>query len=156
MPIFDLSMIFVLSVDSGYINDANDPGGETRYGICKRDHPKEDIRNLSIGRAKEIYHSDYWIPAGCDKLEWPLCLVQFDTAVSMGVETANRYLKNLLSRYDSKDRQPSQYIKMREGYCNSLPQGLTAKYLHGWLNRLKKLQEYIDTHKRGMDARATQ
>jgi lysozyme family protein len=52
---FDAAISFVLSHEGGYSFDENDPGGETRWGISKRSHPNEDIKNLTVDRAKEIY-----------------------------------------------------------------------------------------------------
>lgn len=51
----------VLEHEGGYVNDATDPGGETKYGISKRAYPNEDIKNLTLDRAKDIYYRDYWL-----------------------------------------------------------------------------------------------
>ena len=38
---------FTIGCEGGYINDKNDPGGETNFGICKRDYPNEDIKEFN-------------------------------------------------------------------------------------------------------------
>lgn len=48
------------SRNGGYTNDADDPGGETKWGICKRDHPDVDIAHLTIDQAEAIYKEQYW------------------------------------------------------------------------------------------------
>ena len=40
---FERAMTFVRAAEGGYYNHPNDPGGETMYGITKRDYPKLDI-----------------------------------------------------------------------------------------------------------------
>ena len=47
-------------IEGGYVNDPNDPGGETKYGISKRSYPSVDIRNLTKEQAKSIYFRDFW------------------------------------------------------------------------------------------------
>ena len=37
----------VLQHEGGYVNDPNDLGGETKYGITKRFYPDVDIKNLT-------------------------------------------------------------------------------------------------------------
>lgn len=65
-----------------YTDDPNDPGGPTKYGICQRYHPNEDIKNLTLERAKEIYLDEYWIPSLCDLAPFPMDVCLFDSAVN--------------------------------------------------------------------------
>ena len=59
-----------------------DPGGETKFGISKRSYPGEDIKNLTLGRAKQIYLRDFWGPAGCDAVPAGIRFDLFDMAVN--------------------------------------------------------------------------
>lgn len=52
----------LLVVEGGYVNDPNDPGGETKYGISKRFYPRVDIKNLTKDDAKKIFVKDYFNP----------------------------------------------------------------------------------------------
>jgi len=52
----------IIKIEGGYSNDPDDAGGETNHGISKRSHPKEDIKNLTIERALQIYNDKYWKP----------------------------------------------------------------------------------------------
>lgn len=52
----------VIKSEGGYINDPQDPGGETKFGISKRQYPDLDIANLTREQAKAIYFNDYWMP----------------------------------------------------------------------------------------------
>lgn len=85
---FEKALKFTLSWEGGYSNDPDDPGGETFKGCTVRDQPwlKDKIHNktLTDEEAGEVYLANYWIPAGCDSLPYPLDCVVFDCAVNMG------------------------------------------------------------------------
>lgn len=59
----------IIKRKGGYVNHPQDPGGETKYGISKRSYPNEDIRNLTIDRATELYRRDYVEKHGIDTLD---------------------------------------------------------------------------------------
>ncbi len=86
----------ILKSEGGYVNDARDPGGETNYGISKRHHPDEDIKNMTPDRAKEIYTKDYWDVIQADKLPAPLAVIVTDHAVNAGPARAIRMLQELV------------------------------------------------------------
>ena len=90
---FDAAFDRLLGHEGGYVNDPRDPGGETRFGVSKRSYPGEDIRNLTVGRAKAIYLRDYWAPMHCDDLPEDVRFELFDMAVNMGVKTATKCLQ---------------------------------------------------------------
>ena len=92
-PAFDAAFRIIVGVEGGYVNDPNDPGGETKFGISKRAYPNVDIPNLTLEQAEAIYWSDYWLKAQCDKLPPALALVVFDSAVNAGVGTVPALLK---------------------------------------------------------------
>jgi len=138
---FYKSLEFVLKWEGGYVNDPDDPGGETKWGISKRYHPDEDIRGLSPERAAEIYYEDYWIVAACDLLPLPLSTVMFDSAVSCGPARAVSWLER--SRGD-----PFQYIALRREFYHERAQSKPSmrKFLRGWNNRLNDLESFCQTY----------
>jgi lysozyme family protein len=93
---FDLAFEHTVGLEGGYVNDPDDPGGETKYGISKRSHPNVDIANLTVVGAKAIYFSSYWTPLQLDRLELHVASEVFDTAVNMGSSTATRILQKSL------------------------------------------------------------
>lgn len=97
MSDFDRAVGIVLTEEGGYVNDPRDPGGETKFGISKRQYPDIDIANLTPQQAAEIYKRDYWTPCKCGALSWPLALFVFDSAVNQGVNAAIRMLQRALN-----------------------------------------------------------
>jgi len=96
--IFDRGLEFVLASEGGYVNDAYDPGGETKYGISKKAYPHLDIANLTLDDARTIYYRDYWLSSGekVASISPQLAMILFDTAVNMGSGTAMRFLQRTL------------------------------------------------------------
>jgi lysozyme family protein len=88
MTNYDEAFERLIGHEGGWVNNPRDPGGETKYGISKRSYPRVDIKNLTLDDAKAIYHRDYWLAAGCDKLAPPLNYFVFDFAVNAGVRRA--------------------------------------------------------------------
>ena len=60
MAEFKLAIPITLENEGGYVNDPDDPGGETKYGISKRSYPALDIKNLTVEQATAIYLRDFW------------------------------------------------------------------------------------------------
>lgn len=83
-----------LKFEGGYVNDPNDAGGETKFGISKRAYPNIDIKNLTLDEAKKIYKRDYWDKVHGDEIiSEHIAFELFDTAVNMGVRTASKLLQ---------------------------------------------------------------
>lgn len=79
--------------EGGYVHDPRDPGGETKFGISRRSYPDEDIKGMTIERAKSIYLRDFWAVARCDVLPESIRFDVFDMAVNSGVTAAIRVLQ---------------------------------------------------------------
>lgn len=146
---FEDAVEIVLDFEGGYVFDANDPGGETKFGISKRAYPQWDIKNLTKEKAISIYKHDYWDPVGCDKLPPALRLLVFDCAVNQGQTVARKLLQKALGviqdgilgpvTFDAlKDINEMQivdrYAKARLDRYTSLPHW--KHYGKGWSRRL--------------------
>ena len=81
---FDDIIEVVLKHEGGYVNDPDDPGGETNFGIAKRSHPNVDIKNLTKDGAKEIYKEHYWDGNKVESLPENLRHIAFDMYVNQG------------------------------------------------------------------------
>lgn len=88
---FDIAFDRLLGHEGGYVNDPQDPGGETNWGISKRSYPQLDIRTLSRDAAKAIYLLDFWQPLG--QADVAIKFQVFDFAVNGGLSVAVRKLQ---------------------------------------------------------------
>jgi lysozyme family protein len=90
----------VIGHEGGYVNDPNDPGGETQWGISKRSYPHLNIRMLTRAEAMGIYDRDFWQPLHGDRLHDGVAFQLFDFAVNSGMDTAVRYLQRAIGVAD--------------------------------------------------------
>lgn len=89
-------------------DDANDPGGATRYGISLRylkgkgllgdidgdgDIDAHDVWALDRQQAASFYRKDFWNKCKCDQLPFPLAIIIFDQAVNTGSGTTAKMLQ---------------------------------------------------------------
>ena len=97
MNFFSSALKQVLVWEGGYSNNPKDPGGETKFGICKRDYPDLDIKNLTFETASGIYLEKYWNKCLCNLLPKPVALIVFDSAVNQGTDAATMLLQQALA-----------------------------------------------------------
>lgn len=97
---FDIAFERLIGHEGGYVNHPADPGGETKFGITKRTYPGEDIRGMTLDRAKSIYLRDFWGPAGCDLVPDAAKFDLFDTAVNSGVRMAVKLIQRAVGVVD--------------------------------------------------------
>lgn len=142
----------VIELEGGYVNDPSDRGGETKYGISKKAYPNEDIKNLTIERAKELYIEDYVKPCKADLLPYELQYAHFDASVNHGVKGAAKILQRAAGVKDdgiignitlkaSKDVTLERYLLYRAFYYMEIVGNNPSqyKYIKGWANRLKHI-----------------
>ena len=97
---FDQAFDRLMGHEGGYVNDPNDPGGETKWGVSKRSYPTVDIKNLTRLDAKEIYRRDFWDAIHADQLYDGVAFQCFDFAVNSGIQTAIRHLQRAIGVAD--------------------------------------------------------
>lgn len=90
---FDKAFDILLGHEGELSDHPKDRGGLTKYGISQRAYPGEDIVNLTVERAKELYERDYWKPVGCDLVPDAIKFDLFDMAVNSGRAAAIRNLQ---------------------------------------------------------------
>ena len=94
----------VLKHEGGYVNDPDDPGGETKYGISKRSYPDLDIANLTEEQASEIYYRDWWRQYKYDLIEDATVAAKvLDLSVNMGPSAAHKCLQRALHACGRRD-----------------------------------------------------
>jgi len=134
MKDFDKSLKFILKWEGGYSNDPRDPGGETKFGICKRSYPELDISKLTLEQAKEIYYQNYWLKCGCQNMTYPLNLVVFDCAVNMGRRRAGELWEKSCGDW-------REFLLLRLYTYSKFKQAKI--YFRGWANRTLDLYKLI-------------
>jgi lysozyme family protein len=101
-PAYQASLPFVLRWEGGYVDHPADPGGRTNKGVtqgvydrwrAQQGLPPRHVKLIEDAEVDAIYEAGYWLPPRCDLLRRQLDLVQFDTAVNMGVGRAVRFLQ---------------------------------------------------------------
>jgi lysozyme family protein len=161
MSDFDRAFLIVVGVEGEFSDDPKDPGNwtggktgqgtlkGTRYGISAAAYPNEDIRNLTLDRAKVIYYLDYWQRIRGNDLAWPLNLALFDAAVQHGPTTAISLLQKAVGakadgnlgpitlarvRALKPDEAAALLMRQRTRFYSQLD--TWPKYGDGWINRL--------------------
>ena len=94
---FQSALDLVLKWEGEYSDHPSDPGGETKYGITKRDYPHLDIQNLTVEQAAIIYRANYWNGIKGDHLPEGISTLVFDSAVNQGVRRATRMMQRALN-----------------------------------------------------------
>lgn len=137
---FDRFFTRLVDVEKGYVNDPDDDGKETKFGISRNAYPDEDIKNMTLARAKELYRSDYYVPMGIDEIEDERLAWQvFDYGVNAGVPRALYLLKDVL-KMDDYDEYIN-YVGERVKYYLelSIRKPKNKKFLKGWVLRAVEL-----------------
>lgn len=97
---FDIYFNRVIGFEDGYVNDPNDPGGETKWGISKRAYPNLIIKDLTRDDAKGIYKRDFWDVLPNDILSESVKYQLLDFAINSGITTTIRYLQRAIGVAD--------------------------------------------------------
>lgn len=93
---WDQSIAFTLHEEGGLVDNPNDPGGLTNYGISQRAYPGVDIRGLNAAEAAAIYRRDYWNTISGDELPAGVDLMVFDMGVNAGISESAKLLQGVL------------------------------------------------------------
>lgn len=92
---FEWAIKFVLQHEGDYVDDDEDPGGETNYGISQKHHPDVDVDALDRVAAIRIYRERYWDRHRCGELHPAMALVLFDGVVNQPADWAVKTLQGL-------------------------------------------------------------
>lgn len=97
---------FTLKWEGGYVDDKDDPGGKTKYGITQATFElarkkgivsKKDVSEIEKKDAEMIYRKLYWEPLGCDEMPLWVAVLVFDTAVNQGHKWGILHLQKTLT-----------------------------------------------------------
>lgn len=161
-PAFKIAHPFIAKWEGGFVNHRKDPGGATNFGITRatlsawRGHKVsiDDVRNLSIHEAEEIYFARYWQPLHADHMPTAIALMTYNAAVNSGPSRGVKLLQKALNglgqqiAVDGKVGQQTltaiaavdeptliaAYAQTHENFYRRLKHFST--FGKGWLNRL--------------------
>jgi len=161
-PAFERAVARLLGDEGGYVDNPADPGGETKFGITKREYPKVDIAALTRAEAIAIYFRDWWQRYRYSELPGPIAAKTFDLAVNIGPDHAVRCVQRALracGRRVTEDGTIGRATIVAAGAANQLAliaalraeaagyyrtlaalergrrAGGDREFLNGWLNR---------------------
>ena len=174
MSRFDDAMVWILRAEGGYSNQDGDHGGSTACGVTQESFNEYRkslglaplaVRYITMTDVCSIYLTRYWRPCHCDSLPAPLDLAVFDMAVNSGNRRAILFLQRALGVEDDGLIGPGtidavqadqkadllghvvqDFMDAREKYYHDIVANdpSQAKFLGGWLNRMKNLREECD------------
>lgn len=111
MTLFDKLIRPLLDREGGYVNDPNDSGGETNFGITKAVAERcgfmGEMCTMTRAQAVEIYRAKYWQPIKGDALaaiSEGLAEEVFDTAVNCGTHRAATFLQRCVNALNDGQR----------------------------------------------------
>jgi lysozyme family protein len=155
---FERAVEVVLKHEGGYVNDPDDPGGETKFGISKRSYPDLDIRNLTEEQARAIYRKDWWDEHGYHRIEnADIAAKLLDLAVHVGPWRAHKMLQRAVNAsgghvevdgwlgpntVDAVNRHPVPGLILAQlrlqavrHYADLAQHAARRKFLLGWVRR---------------------
>ena len=148
---FNLALDFIFSVEGGYSNHKLDRGGKTNFGITQSTYDSyrkklgktnKNVKDITLDEVKQIYYSQYWCLSGADKVcDDAISLILFDSAVNHGVCVAKQL-------YKQSNNNKDVFLNLRRlKYKKIIEKNPSQKiFFNGWMNRLKKLENFILKH----------
>lgn len=135
----DKALKFTLKWEGGYVNHPNDPGGETKFGISKRQYPHLDIGSLTLEDAIAIYRKDYWDAYNCEDYPFPLNICLFDSVVLFSPNTPLGWAAQTKAENDWR-----KFLRLRlEFHLARVAKNPKLKpFKQGWINRVNDLDKY--------------
>jgi len=154
---FDDVIPKILASEGGYVNDPDDPGKETKFGISSKAYPDENIKELTIERAKELYYSDYWIRGKVGGLPKELRYLHMDSCVNHGFSRASKMLQEAIGTVDvdgyigPKTLEAARADHLwRYGYVRLafyvdlvVSKPVLGKFLKGWAARIDRVMNNV-------------
>lgn len=162
---FDAAFDVLIGHEGGLSLDTQDPGNwtggkvgkgslkGTKYGVSAASFPFEDIKNLTLARAKELYRLNYWNAVRADDLPTGVDLVVFDLAVNGGVGRAAVHLqKAAVVKVDMKIGPVTLYAVdqmdpavLIDRICDSRLAEMQTfatwhRYRNGWTRRVSEIR----------------
>jgi lysozyme family protein len=92
-----ISIAKTLINEGGYVDNPNDSGGPTKYGITQKDMPGVNIQDITPEQATEYYQDHYWKALYSQIDSQVVADKLFDMGVLFGVGEAVKLLQIVLT-----------------------------------------------------------
>lgn len=145
----------------GYVNDPDDAGGETKYGIAQN-ATRKIVRDMNLEDAMVHYFNNYWLASNCNLMPLKLALIHYDGCVNHGIKQAGKFLQRALGVVDdgivgartleminSLDNQQiieviDSIAEQRNEFYRRIAERKPSqqKFLKGWLKRINEVHQY--------------
>lgn len=96
MADFKIAISITLQHEGGYVDNPNDPGGATNFGITQADMPGKDMKTLTVDEAVDYYAAHYWKSLYDQITDQNVANKLFDMGVLFGVGEAAYLLQRAL------------------------------------------------------------
>lgn len=150
----------LIKEEGGYVNDPDDPGGETKYGVSKRSYPHLNINKLTLNDVSKIYRKDFYDVLRCDELPTDRVAQEvLEQGVNMGVKTVISFLQIVAKSVGSPIDVDGKIGPKTLGALKRIPEDVLLaalkslaiahylelaherppmrKYLNGWIRRVQ-------------------
>ena len=153
---YNLAFIRLMDIEGGEVNDPDDPGGRTKFGISSRYHPEVDLDSLTLEKANEFYRREYWDKNNIDLIDnheiaqrvFIFCVNPGGKKAIVNLQKAATILGASLSidgilgpktaAWVNKYRHQLSLLAAFRCLCNKwYIDHAKAKYIAGWLARLE-------------------
>lgn len=166
---FEQAFKLTIEHEGGYQCDPKDTGnwtqgslnsGElkgTKYGISAASYPEEDIKGLTLERAKQIYYRDYWVPNQLGRHSRTVAILWFDGIINHGHRNANKFMQRALgvnhdgiigpismaslAKHQYSDQLPLLFLSQRLKFYTCLS-GFN-RFGKGWVRRIQDQLEKV-------------
>ena len=109
MADFAIAINIVLKNEGGYVNDKDDAGGATNFGLSlrflKTIYPSwtaENVKRLTQSAAMQIYKTEFWNKGRYGEISnQRVANYVFDCAVNHGIKQSNKFLQRAIMAIDS-------------------------------------------------------
>lgn len=113
MADFEKAIDTVLNHEGGYVNNPNDPGGATKFGLSQRylqDHPEfdrngdgcvsaDEVKSITKIEAKAEYKKNWWNAYGYDRIRSDAVATKlFDMCINMGQSTGVKLMQKACNK----------------------------------------------------------
>ena len=145
----------VVNIEGGFVDDPDDPGGPTKYGVAwnynsailtSLGYTRDTVDQLTEEHARRVYYLRYWLPSLTNTIpNKRLAFIHFDAAVNCGVGQAKIFLSRLSKEPKNYEDAPGknvdlwwrlvqEYLAHRMHFYSHATN--RRKYIDGWINRL--------------------